>query len=226
MAAQVVSLNVGSAEPNPAKDVAITGIGKRPAASAVLRAPGPKRGGLGSGIEGDFIGDVAHHGGDQQAVYAFAREELDAWAERIGRALPDGMFGENLTTLDLDVDAGLIGERWTVGDEVVLEVAGPRIPCATFQHRMGEPGWLRRFTEVGRTGAYLSVLTGGTVRPGDRIEVVSRPDHDITLLLTFRAFMGDLSAAEQVLAADCLTDDDDAWLRGRLERRTADSPGR
>jgi len=225
MAAHVVSLNVGSPEPNPAKDVGITGIGKRPVASAVLRAPGPKDGGLGSGVEGDFIGDVEHHGGDQQAVYAFAREELDDWALRLGRALPDGLFGENLTTLDLDVDAGLIGEQWRVGDEVVLQVAGPRVPCATFQHQMGEPGWLRHFTEHGRTGAYLSVVTGGTVRTGDRIEVVARPAHDITLPLTFRAFMGDLDAAERVLAAECLPGDDADWLRGRLERRTADSPG-
>ena len=112
MPAQVLSLNVGSPEPNSAKGVPSTGIGKRPVDSAVLRAPGPRHGGLGSGVEGDFIGDVENHGGDQQAVYAFAREELDAWGERLGRALPDGMFGENLTTLGLDVDAGLVGERW------------------------------------------------------------------------------------------------------------------
>ena len=219
MPAQVLSLNVGSPEPNSAKGVPSTGIGKRPVDSAVLRAPGPRHGGLGSGVEGDFIGDVENHGGDQQAVYAFAREELDAWGERLGRALPDGMFGENLTTLGLDVDAGLVGERWAVGDEVLLEVCGPRIPCATFQARMGEPGWVRRFTEVGRTGAYLSVVTGGTVRPGDPIRVVSRPDHAISLPVAFRAFTGDLDAAERVLAAGCLADEDADWLRARIARR-------
>ena len=225
MPAHVHSLNVGDPEPNPAKLVAHTGIAKRPVESVVLRAPGPKRTGLGSGIEGDFIGDVRHHGGDQQAVYAFAREELDEWAERLGRELPDGMFGENLTTRDLHVDSGLIGEQWRVGEGVVLQVAGPRVPCATFQHQMGEPGWLRRFTEHGRTGAYLAVVSGGTVRTGDRIEVVARPAHDITLPLAFRAFMGHLDAAERVLAAECLPSDDADWLRGRLERRTADAPG-
>jgi len=219
MTAHVHSLNVGSPEPNPAKDVLRTGIGKRPVEDAVLRAPGPKHGGLGSGIEGDFIGDVRHHGGDQQAVYAFAREELDSWAERLGRELPDGMFGENLTTSGLDVDAGKIGERWEIGDEVLLQVAGPRVPCATFRQRMGERGWLRRFTEVGRTGAYLSIVIGGTVRAGDRIRVVSRPDHDITLPLAFRAFMGDVVAAERVLAAGCLPEEDAGWLRARVRRR-------
>jgi MOSC domain-containing protein YiiM len=219
MAPRVLSLNVGVAEPNPAKQVPSTGIHKRPVASALLRPPGPKQTGAGSGLAGDFVGDMAHHGGDEQAVYAFAREELDRWAGRLARELPNGMFGENLTTAGLDVDAALIGDRWAIGDEVVLQVTGPRIPCATFQHRMREPRWLKRFTEVGRTGAYLSIATGGTVRTGDEIAVVSRPDHDITLPLAFRAFMGDRAAAGRVLAAGCLPADDAAWLRGRLDRQ-------
>ena len=53
----------------------------------------------------------------------FAREELDWWADRLGRELPHGMFGENLTTSGLDVDGALVGERWAVGEDVLLEVA-------------------------------------------------------------------------------------------------------
>ena len=221
MTARVLSLNVGRSEPNPAKKVGVTGIGKVPVDSAVLRAPGPKHGGLGSGLEGDFIGDVRHHGGDQQAVYAFAREELDLWEERLGRPLPNGLFGENLTTTGLDVDGALLGERWAVGEEVVLEVCGPRIPCATFQARMGEKGWVRRFTEVGRTGAYLSVVRAGTVRSGDRVEVVSRPDHDVDVVVSFRAFTGDLDAARRVLDAEAISGPDADELRELVERRTA-----
>ena len=219
MAAHLLSLNVGRPEPSTAKNVGVTGIAKRPVDSAVLRAPGPKRGGLGSGVEGDFLGDTRHHGGDYQAVYAFAREELDWWADQLGRELPHGMFGENLTTSGLDVDGALVGERWAVGDEVLLEVCGPRIPCATFSARMGERGWVRRFSDVGRTGAYLSVVTGGTVRAGDAIEVVDRPSHDITVPDTFRAFMGDLDVAERVLAAGCLVEVEAAELSETVARR-------
>jgi len=186
----------------------------------VLRAPGPKHGGLGSGLVGDFIGDVRSHGGDRQAVYAFAREELDRWAERLGRELADGLFGENLTTAGLDVDAARVGDRWSVGDEVVLEVTGPRIPCATFAHRMGERGWLRTFTEVGRTGAYLAIVDGGTVRPGDAVEVVARAEHQVSLPVTFRAFMGDPAAGRLVLDAGLLPPDEEEWLRGRIKLRT------
>lgn len=220
MTARLLSLNIGVAEPNPAKSVGVTGIGKKPVDSAVLRGPGPRRGGLGSGVVGDFVGDVRHHGGDQQAVYAYAREELDAWQERLGRDLADGLFGENLTTTGLDVDGALLGERWAIGDDVVLEVCGPRVPCSTFSVRMGERGWVRRFTEVGNTGAYLSVVTGGEVRPGDTIEVVSRPEHGIDVRMVFRALSGDLDLAARVLDANVLVGEDADELRAKVERRT------
>jgi MOSC domain-containing protein YiiM len=219
MPPHVLSLNVGAREPNGAKGSLPTGIHKTPVAEVMVRAPGPKHGGLGSGLEGDFIGDPRHHGGDYQAVYAFAREQLDWWEGELGRELPDGAFGENLTTLGLPVDDAVIGERWAVGDEVVLEVCGPRIPCATFRARMGERGWVRRFTEVGLTGAYLSVVTPGLVRRGDTVQVVERPGHGVTVPVTFRAFTGDLEAADRVLAAECLVDVEAAELRERVANR-------
>lgn len=168
MTARIESVNVGSAEPNPARrGGGVTGFHKAPAASAMLRAPGD----AGSGVVDDVIGNRRHHGGDRQAIYAFAREELDAWEQRLGRALPNGAFAENLTTVGLDVDASRVGDLWAVGGEVVLEVTAPRTPCRTFAHRMAVKGWMRRFTEVGRSGAYLRVVTGGTVRAGDPVAV-------------------------------------------------------
>ncbi len=219
MSARVATVNVGSSEPNSAKQVGVTGIHKRPVDAAELRAPGPKQGGLGSGVVGDFIGDRRSHGGDRQAVYAFAREELDYWEARLDVSLADGSIGENLTTAELDVDGALIGDRWRIGDDVLVEVTGPRIPCATFAVRMGLRGWLRTFSEVGRSGAYLAVVRGGTVRRGDPVEVVHRADHDVDVPTTFRAFMGDLDAAERVLAAGCWPEHENAHLRDMLARR-------
>jgi MOSC domain-containing protein YiiM len=46
---------------------------------------------------------------------------------------------------------------------------------------------LRIFTEAARPGAYLSVAAAGWIEVGDRIEVVRRPDHDVTVSLVFRA---------------------------------------
>lgn len=200
MTAHVVSLNVGKARATGPRG-ADTGINKRPVDSAEIRDPGPRQGGLGSGVVGDFIGDSNHHGGDKQAVYAVAREELDWWGTEIDRELPNGMFGENLTTTGFDVDAALIGERWRIGDDVVLEVTGPRVPCATFSLAMGVERWVQRFTEHGRTGAYLAVVEAGTVRRDDAITVIDRPDHSVDVATMFRAERGDADAIASMAAA-------------------------
>lgn len=223
MTARVLSLNLGDREPNRAGDAkpSVTGICKQPVHEAEVRAPGPKVHGLGSGLVGDFIGDLVHHGGDDQAVYAFAREELDYWSERLGRTIESGEFGENLTLEGLDVDGSRIGDRWTVGDEVVLEVTGPRTPCSTFATAMGIKGWVKTFTERGRTGAYLAIVAGGVVRSGDAVELTHRAAHDITVPMTFRAFMGDLESARVVLDAEVLSESDQAQLAGIVARRSS-----
>jgi MOSC domain-containing protein YiiM len=205
------SVNVGRPEPNPYKKATDTGIGKQPVDGPVeVRAPGPKTTGLGSGLLGDFIGDGKHHGGDDQAVYAFQREDLDHWAERLGREVPNGYFGENLTTRGLDVNEARVGEIWRVGAGAVLQVTTPRIPCATFRGWVGETGWAKWFTSVGRPGAYLRVVEPGTVRAGDAIEVIHRPAHDVSVALVFRATTRERDLLPLLLAAG---DDLDEGIR-------------
>jgi MOSC domain-containing protein YiiM len=205
--AKVDSVNLGRPRPNPHKEVGWTGIGKQPTDGPVeVRSPGPKSTGRGSGLVGDFIGDGKHHGGDDQAVYAFQREDLDEWERRLRRELPNGFFGENLTTIGLDINNARIGERWRIGDEVVLQVTAPRIPCATFRGWMGEKGWAKIFTAAGRPGAYLKVLTPGAIRAGDPIEVIDRPDHDVTVSLLFKATTTERELLPQLLAAEAYLD--------------------
>lgn len=78
-----------------------TAIDKRPVRGDVLATR--------CGLTGDEVGDPGHHGGPHQAVYAFAREDLDAWGAELGAEVPDGQFGENLTTEDIDVNASELG---------------------------------------------------------------------------------------------------------------------
>jgi MOSC domain-containing protein YiiM len=216
--ARLDSVNIGRPRPNPYKETGSTGIGKQPTVEPVeVRAPGPKTTGLGSGLVGDFIGDGRHHGGNDQAVYAFQREDLDDWERRLGRELPNGFFGENLTTLDLEINQARIGECWQVGEKVVLQVTAPRIPCATFRGWMGEKGWAKIFTAVGRPGAYLSVITPGTIRGGDPIEVIQRPDHDVSIGLLFRATTTERSLLPRLLAAEAYLDQDTIDMVRRRE---------
>ncbi|QFR02926.1 MOSC domain-containing protein [Streptomyces phaeolivaceus] len=178
-----------------------TGIDKRPVDGPVrVFAPGPKGVGA-SGVAGDAVCNTEHHGGDDQAVYAFAREDLDGWERELERALPNGAFGENLTTEGVDVSGALIGERWRIGSEVILEITSGRVPCLTFQQHLGEPGWVKRFTQQGAPGAYLRVIRAGEIRAGDPIEIVHRPDHDITVALSFRATMNQRSLLPRLLEA-------------------------
>jgi MOSC domain-containing protein YiiM len=213
----VLSVNVGRERPNPFKDVGVTGIDKRPTDGPVeVRAPGPKDSGRGSGLVGDAVCDRRHHGGDDQAVYAYAREDLDAWSATLGRPLANGAFGENLTTSGLDINEARIGERWRIGQRVVLEVANRRLPCATFAGWIAERGWARTFTRRALPGAYLRVIEPGHIRSGDALEVVHRPDHDVTIQLVFRATTLEPDLLPRLLVADALTESTMEDVRRRL----------
>lgn len=205
--ALLLSVNVGKPRPNPWKEMLTTGIDKQPVDGPVqVRAPGPK--GTGAvALAGDRVYDVKHHGGDDQAVYAYAREDLDEWAGKLGRELPGGVFGENLTTSGLDVNGALIGERWRIGDDVLLEVSCPRIPCSTFRGWMDEKGWLKVFTARALPGAYLRVVEPGEIRAGDPVTVEHRPDHDVTVSLSFRALTLERELMPRLLAADALPEE-------------------
>jgi MOSC domain-containing protein YiiM len=194
-------VNLGRARSTAHSDIRVTGIDKRPADGPVqIRDPGPKGTG-GSGVAGDAVCDVRHHGGHDQAVYAYAREDLDAWEADMGRQLTGGVFGDNLTTRGIDVTGALVGERWLVGDRCLLQVTCPRIPCRTFAAWLQEQGWIRRFTLRGAPGAYLRVLEPGAVRAGDPIAVVLRPAHDVTIGLMFRALTVEKDLLPRLLAA-------------------------
>jgi MOSC domain-containing protein YiiM len=203
---RLISVNIGRPRPNPWKTVSLTGIDKRPVNGPVMvTAPGPK--GTGAvGLAGDRVYDVAHHGGPDQAVYAYAREDLDEWAAELGRTLDNGVFGENLTTLGVAVNDALIGERWRLGDDVVLEVCCPRIPCGTFQGWMERGGWIKRFTKAAKAGAYLRVISPGLISAGDPVTIDHRPAHDVTVAVTFRALTTEPELLPRLLAADAMPD--------------------
>ena len=140
-------------------------------------------------LDGDVICDELHHGGRDQALYAYARQEAQRWATELGREVPPGWFGENLAVDGLAVTDAVIGERWRIGGDrpgaTVLEVTLPRTPCMTFSRWVGEPRWVKRFTERGDVGAYLRVVRPGTVRAGDVVDIVDTPEHGVTVRQLF-----------------------------------------
>ena len=213
---RVVSVNVGVPRPNPWKPVSVTGIDKRPVGGPVpVTEPGPK--GTGAvGLAGDQVYDLKHHGGSDQAVYAYAREDLDWWQAELGSPLRNGAFGENLTTDGIGVSDALIGERWRVGAHLVLEVSSPRIPCGTFQGWLARDGWIKQFTVAAMPGAYLRVIVPGSVSAGDPVTVQHRPGHAVTVALTFRALTTEPELLPGLLAAAALPE----TIREAARKRT------
>ena len=180
MTGRVVAVNVVHALiPDVLGSEDLTAIDKRPVEGRVaVSVPDDAE----VGLTGDQIYNRKHHGGPDQAIYAYAAEDRAWWAAELGREIAAGAFGENLTTAGLDVTGAVIGERWQIGDDgVLLEVTAPRIPCSTFQGWMGEPQWVKRFTAHGAPGAYLRILSPGTIGAGDRVDVVERPAHGVTI---------------------------------------------
>jgi MOSC domain-containing protein YiiM len=214
---RLLSVNVGVPRPNPGEDGGLTAIDKRPADGAVMvTAPDPDVVAA-VGLAGDQVGDKRHHGGPDQALYAYAREDLDMWQAELDTPLRNGMFGENLTTAGVDVNGALIGERWRVGPEAVVEASCPRIPCYTFQGWMGRRGWIKRFTRAGLPGAYLRVIREGPIRADDPVEIVHRPGHEVTVALVFRALTLEPELLPLLLTADALPEE----IRQLARRRTA-----
>ncbi|SDU62904.1 MOSC domain-containing protein [Gordonia westfalica] len=159
------------------QDVVLDGIGP----SAIDKRPLTGRAEVHElGLAADHVRDKKHHGGVDQAVYAYAEPDARRWAGELGRELPYGWFGENLRIDGIDVTDALVGERWQVGDDgLVLETTIPRVPCRTFAVWAGEPRWVKRFMDQADFGAYLRVLQPGTVAAGDSVTVVHRPDHGV-----------------------------------------------
>jgi len=169
---RVVSVNVGRPKP------LVTG--RRVIESAIGKAPveGPVAV-RGVNLAGDDQADRSVHGGPDQAVYAYPSEDIAFWSDVTGLELDAGAFGENLTTAGIDVSDARIGERWRIGT-VELRVTGPRIPCFKLEARIGVRGFQKQFLHAGRPGAYFALADEGELRAGDAVEVVHRPEHDVT----------------------------------------------
>jgi MOSC domain-containing protein YiiM len=191
VAGVVESVNVGTPREVPWRGGTVTtAIWKNPVAGRVRVR--------GVNVDGDRQANLEDHGGVDKALYAYAAEDLEWWAGQLGRELPAGSFGENLTVRGLDVSGAVVGERWRAGG-TLLEVSQPRTPCFKLGIRMGSQRFPSRFAAAGRPGAYLRILTEGEVAAGDPVQVVHRPGHGLTVAEVSRIYFTDHAAASRLL---------------------------
>jgi MOSC domain-containing protein YiiM len=172
----------------------------------------------GVNIEGDDQADRRVHGGPDRAIYAYAAEDTEWWEGELGRELGPGIFGENLTLSGVDVTGALVGERWRIGS-VVLQVTCPRVPCWKLAKKMGDPLFIKRFAHARRPGTYLSIVEEGKLGAGDEVEIVHRPNHDVTIGLFAEAYEHDRALLPRLLdAADDLPDVWHDWVEEKVGR--------
>jgi len=203
---KLVSVNVGTPQQLSVRR-------GRPMMSAIAKHPVDGRVRVqGVNVAGDAQADRRVHGGPDKAVYAYASEDIAWWEDVLGIDVPAGMFGENLTTEGVDVTNAVIGERWLVGT-VELEVCQPRQPCSKLGLRFGNPKMVKMFAQASRPGAYLRIVSEGELGVGDAVEVVSRPDHGVTIAMVSDAVFKDRSLAARVLEAPQLSVETAADLR-------------
>jgi len=185
----------------------LSGINKRPVAGAVNIGA--------SAVAGDAICNSKHHGGPDQAVYAYCIHDYDWWSRELGQALRPGTFGDNLTISDMPTDL-YVGDRLVIGD-AILEATAPRIPCNTLATVMDDPGFGVRFRKAERPGIYFRVLSEGQVTAGDRIELLPTADTIVSILDLFRlSYAGspDIETLQRYLEAPI-----SARMRAKLEAK-------
>ena len=210
---RLLSVNVGLPRTVAAgKGTVETAIWKEPVEGRVAARDGH--------LEGDRQADASVHGDHDKAVYAYAREDYDWWEGQLGRELVPGNFGENLTTQGLDLNRARVGERWEVGS-VLLEVSEPRLPCVKLGLRMEDPRFPKRFATAVRPGAYLRILREGELAAGDEIQIVERPEHDVTMELMADARLNRGGHDERLLAAPGLPE---KWRRRAAQAAAPNAP--
>lgn len=125
------------------------------------------------GLEGDGQADLRVHGGPEKAVYAYDLSGYAYWREALGRELPHGQFGENLTVEGMPETEVRLDDVYRAGS-ALLQVSSPRSPCGKLAMKMEDPHFPKAFIRSRRTGFYLRVLEEGELGAGDPITRVSR----------------------------------------------------
>lgn len=217
MPEHVLSVNVGGVRTIP--------NGRRTTRTGIVKSPVEGRVALGrEGFAGDRQADRRVHGGPHMAAYLYSADDYDWWERELGRPLPPGIFGENLTVTGLQDDAVHIGDRFRIGTALV-EVTSPRQPCFKLGLRMEDRRFVTRFRDAGRTGFYVRVLEEGEVAAGDEVVPVARDARTFSVRdahLVATTGRDDPEALRRALAVEALNAAWREWAEGRLAELSRD----
>ena len=180
-----------------------------------------------AGVEGDEHTDP-NHGGAEKALLHYALEGYELWARRFpGFALGAGGFGENIVTRGMTEENVCVGDRYRVGDAVVVEVTQPRQPCWKLSYNALDPATgefpdvAAAMQEEAAPGWYYRVLKPGPIERGMPMELTERPSPEWTLARLIRGFYGtplDDSFLREAITVDRLGTEWRTAMERRIER--------
>lgn len=131
------------------------------------------------GLTGDRVAQ-SYHGGPDAAVCVHLLDHYRFWNEQFAMDLSPGNMGENFVLDNITADQVCVGDIVRVGTALV-QVSGPRIPCANLARRIGRADWVKLTVRENRTGFYMRVLDPGTVTAGDAWKIQERLNPDGTI---------------------------------------------
>lgn len=117
------------------------------------------------GLAGDKV-TQPYHGSSGAAVCVHLADHYRFWNASYGMNLQAGSVGENVTLSGLAEDQVCVGDIVRLGTAIV-QVSGPRVPCANQGRRIGRSDWVKLTILENRTGFYLRVLKPGVLHAGD-----------------------------------------------------------
>jgi MOSC domain-containing protein YiiM len=125
------------------------------------------------GVEGDRQTHLQFHGGHDKAVSLWSLEVIETLQQE-GHPIAPGRTGENVTITGLDWANLVPGVKLQLGPDLLLEVTDYAAPCRKNMQWFAD----RKFSRIsqkhypGSSRLYARVLTEGTLRPGDRVQIL------------------------------------------------------
>lgn len=174
ISSRLVSLNVGSKVKlqNGSKEV-YTAIFKSPTTERLYLSE--------TGFTGDEQADTINHGGVDKAVCVFSHESYPVYESILGRSLPPGAFGENVTVSGFGENDVHIGDTFQLG-EAMVQISQPRVPCFKLGLKHQHKELPMHFQTTGQTGYYFRVVKEGYVSSQDELTLISRENNSLSVM--------------------------------------------
>lgn len=148
-------------------------------------------------IYGDQVENTNYHGGINRVLHQFPVENygiLESCFPNI--KLDKEILGENIQSIGFYENSVCVGDVYQIGT-VKCIVTEPRKPCWTIDYILNQKGVARFMQDNLLTGWFYRVVKEGVIKSGDRIHLVSRSYHDLSISSCVNALL--VSPQEEVL---------------------------